>query len=84
MPLQDFLDLVNGNVCVLESVDRVSGAGNSTEVKIAADMVILVNAAKTRSVERDRNRNRRSAANARNRPAMARYFRRFREGSSFS
>ena len=43
MPLQDFLDFtVNGNVCVLESVDRVSGAGNSTEVKIAADMVILV------------------------------------------
>ena len=43
MPLQDFLDFtVNGNVCVLESVDRVSGAGNPAEVKIAADMVILV------------------------------------------
>ena len=33
--------LADGNVCVLEPVYRVGGAGNAAEVKIAADMVIL-------------------------------------------
>src|ERR1700692_2176484 len=42
-PLQSGLNfLVDGNVGLLEAVDQVGGAGNLAEVKIAADVVILV------------------------------------------
>ena len=43
MPLKDVLDFsVDGDVRVVEAVYRVGSAGSTAEVKISADVIVLV------------------------------------------